>query len=112
MVSHVVLMKPRTNLSAAERRAFADAFERAVREIPTVRAVRIGTRVTFGAAYESGQPDVADYFAIIDFDDLQDLREYLGHPAHAELGELFHRSLSSGLAYDFEVGGLEKLERI
>ena len=41
MVSHVVLMTPRADLSATDRRAFVDAFERALRGIPTVRSVRI-----------------------------------------------------------------------
>src|SRR5947199_5400813 len=45
MVTHVVLMKPRADLSADERRAFVAAFERATREIPSVVAVRVGRRV-------------------------------------------------------------------
>jgi hypothetical protein len=109
MVTHLVLMKPRPDLSAADRGAFVDAFERALREIPTVRAVRVGRRVTHGAGYEKTSPDAADVLAAIDFDDLAGLQTYLRHPAHDELGRLFGQSLSAAMVYDFEVGGVEAL---
>ena len=79
-----------------------------MREIPAVRAVRVGQRVMHGAAYESTAPS-ADFVAIIDFEDLDGLHTYLRHPAHEELGATFGRSLSAALVYDFEVGGLDAL---
>lgn len=112
MTSHIVLMKPRADLTPAERRAFAGAFERAVREIPSIRHVRVGTRIVHGAGYEAQTPDVAEFVAIIDFDDLEGLQAYLRHPAHEQLGTMFYESLSSGWAFDFEVGGVEDLARI
>jgi len=108
MVTHLVLMKPRADLSAADREAFVAAFERAVREIPGIGEVRIGRRVTFGAGYEAQTPDM-EFAATIDFDDLAALQAYLRHPAHAELGARFGQSLSGALVYDFEVGGIEAL---
>jgi len=107
MVSHIVLMKPRAGLSADNRRAFVAAFERAIREIPTVRSVRVGRRVKHGAGYELVSPDAADYFALIDFDDLAGLQAYLRHPAHDEVGARFGEALSAALVYDFEIGRLE-----
>jgi len=107
-VSHLVLMKPRADLTLGNRQAFVDAFDRAMREIPTVRGVRIGRRITHGAGYEPSAPTM-DYIAIIDFDDLAGLQMYLRHPAHQELGRLFGQSLSGSLVYDFEVGGAEVL---
>jgi len=112
MVSHIVLMKPRADLTPAERQAFVAAFERAIREIPSVRHVRVGRRIVHGGAYEARMPDAADYVAVIDFDDLAGLQAYLRHPAHDALGTLFYEALSSGLAYDFEVGGLDELLRV
>jgi len=109
MIAHVVLMTPRSDVDDAARRAFASSFERAVREIPSVRAVRLGRRVRHGAGYEAGAP-AADYLAVIDFDDLAGLQTYLRHPAHAELGERFAMSLASASVYDFEMGGLEAIE--
>ena len=110
MISHIVFMSLRTDLSRDDRSAFIDAFERAIRDIPTVKAVRVGRRVTHGAAYEQAAPD-ANYLAVIDFEDLSDLQAYLRHPAHDDLGVRFGRSLQSALVYDFEVGGVEELRR-
>ena len=109
MLTHLVLMKPRPDLSAADRAALVDAFERAVREIPTVRHVRIGRRIVHGAGYETAAPDVADYIAAIDFDDVAGLQAYLRHPAHGDLGARFGQALSSAVVFDFEVGGIEEL---
>jgi hypothetical protein len=108
MVIHLVLMKPRPDLSAAEREAFVAAFERALREIPSIRGVRVGRRVAHGAGYEASAPN-AEYVAVIDFDDLAALQAYLRHPAHEELGARFGTSLSWALVADFEVGGIEAL---
>ena len=112
MVSHLVLMKPRADLSTADRQALIDAFERAIREIPTVRDVRVGRRIVHGAGYEHSAPDAADYLVAIDFDDPPGLRAYLQHPAHVQLGVRFGHSLSAAMVYDFEVGGLEQLSTL
>lgn len=108
MVTHIVLMKPRADLSSAEREAFVAAFERALREIPSIRGVRVGRRVLHGAGYEQAAAN-AEYVATIDFDDLAGLQSYLGHPAHEALGAWFGTSLSWALVADFEVGGVEAL---
>jgi Stress responsive A/B Barrel Domain len=110
MVTHLVLMKPRADLAPGDRDAFVDAFERALREIAAIRAVRIGRRVTFGAGYESSAPDM-EYAAMIDFDDLAALQAYLRHPAHQELGARFGISLSGALVYDLEECRLEDVGR-
>ena len=107
MIAHVVLFRPKPDLSTDDRRSLVAAFERAIREIPVVRSVRVGRRVTNGAGYEERMPEAADYLIVIDFDDLAALQTYLRHPAHEELGARFNQSLSSALIYDFEVGGLE-----
>ena len=111
MVSHVVLMTPRADLSATDRRAFIDAFERALRDIPSVRGVRVGRRILHGAGYEQSQPDV-QFVAIIDYDDLAGLQTYLRHPAHGEVGARFGQSLSFSNVFDFEVGGKDALEAL
>lgn len=109
MVSHHVIMKPRADLSAADRDRLVGAFERAIREIPTVRMVRVGRRVMHGAGYEAKMPDTADYFVTIEFDDLAGLTAYLDHPAHQDLGARFNDSLAAGLVFDFEEVGLDRL---
>ena len=112
MIAHVVLFRPKPELSTDERRSLVDAFERAVRAIPGVRAVRAGRRLTHGAGYEQNMPDTGEYLIVIDFDDVDGLQTYLRHPAHEELGARFNQSLSSALIYDFEVGSVEGLERL
>lgn len=109
MITHVVVLKPRTNLSARDRAAFVEAFEHAVRAIPTVRAVRAGRRLTHGALYEQTAPDAADFMIQIDFDDLAGLQTYLRHPAHDAVSASFGRLLDSGWVYDFEMGDLASL---
>jgi Stress responsive A/B Barrel Domain len=112
MITHCVLLQPKVDLTKVDRRAFVTAFERAVREIPSIRGVRVGVRVKHGAGYEQGMPDAAEFLAVLDFDDLDGLKAYLTHPAHAELGMLFGKSLSSALVYDFEMGDVQMLEHL
>jgi hypothetical protein len=107
VVWHLVLMKPRIDLSADDRAALVAAFNRALREIPTVREVRVGRRITHGAAYEVASPDAADYLVSIGFDDLEGLQAYLRHPAHEELAARFYQSLRAALIYDFEAGSVD-----
>ena len=85
MVSHLVLLKPRPDLSDGQRERLIAAFERALREIPVIRDVWIGRRVTHGAGYEANTPDL-NYLVLLDFDDSAGLAAYLRHPAHTELG--------------------------
>jgi hypothetical protein len=112
MIAHVVMLKPRANLTADERQAFVAAFETAATRIPSVREVRVGSRIKSGLGYEAGMPDSADFLALITFDDLAGLHAYLNDPAHQELGRLFASALTSALVYDFEVGGLDTLRRL
>ncbi len=109
MVSHLVLLKPRPDLTREQRARLIDAFERAVREIPDVRHVRIARRFTHGAGYETGMPDSADVLVMLDFDDAAGLAAYLQHPAHKDLGERFGDSLAAALVYDFEDVELDEL---
>lgn len=102
-------MKPRADLTARDREALIGAFEHAVREIPVVRAVRIGRRVSHGAQYEQTSPDAADFLIQVDFDDLASLQAYLRHPAHEAVGAHFNRLLDSRWVYDFETGDLARL---
>jgi hypothetical protein len=104
MMSHVVLFRLRHNLTASEREAFVRALEVALRDISSIRGFRIGRRVTFGAGYEHGVPNL-EFCGVIDFDDLAGLRTYLEHPAHAEIGARFNASIEEGLVYDYEMGG-------
>lgn len=103
MVVHIVLFRPRSDISDSDRAAMFDALAAAARDIPTVRRFHIGDRVTHGAAYESLMAQDFPYAAIVEFDDLAGLQTYLRHPQHEQLGQLFYRLQEAALAYDFDV---------
>ena len=108
MVSHVVLFKPKPYLAADQRGALVESFSRALREIPSIRHSRVGRRVTHGRGYEQLMHVDYEYMAVLEFDDIDGLKAYLEHPAHAELAERFFTAFEAALMYDFEVidGGL------
>lgn len=103
MVLHVVLFRPRASLAGAERVSFIEAFETALRDIPSIRRVRVGARVTHGRGYEQLMREDYPYAAILEFDDLDGLLTYLGHPSHDALGAKLFESVEAVLIYDYEV---------
>ena len=109
MIVHVVLFRPRPDLSDAHRDAMFRALRSAATQIPTVRDFRVGPRVTHGAAYEALMSQDFPFAAIIEFDDLQGLQAYLRHSQHEALGELFYRLQAAALVYDYEVGRVSNL---
>lgn len=103
MIAHLVLFKPKADLSPADREALAGALTAAARQIPSVRRVRVGRRVTHGRAYEQLMRVDYTHAAILEFDDLDGLQAYLRHPAHEELARRFFLSFDEGLFYDYEL---------
>ncbi len=104
MVCHVVLFAPRPGLEPAEQEALALALERAARDIPVVRDATVGRRLPGGPAYAAAAVIDLPYAAILEFDDARALREYLAHPAHADLGRLFNESVAAAVVCDYEMG--------
>lgn len=101
MVAHVVLLKPRASMNAGDREALLDAMRVAFSGIPEVRRVRIGRRILLGRGYETQMAEDFEYSAIIEFDSEADLRVYLDHPQHQELGKRFFESVDAALVYDY-----------
>ena len=89
MILHTVLFQPKPEVTGEGRRAFMTALQRASSEIPEVRRARIGRRVEVGAAYQGPNDHPYEYAAVIEFDSVEDLRAYLAHPLHQELGRQF-----------------------
>lgn len=113
MIAHVILFHPRPNLAVEERNAVLSALVDAVRGAPTVRSCRLGRRVKHGLpGYEQTMTQEFEFAAIIEFDDVDGLRAYLRHPAHAAIGEHFGAAAAAALAYDFEIAGLEDAGRL
>ena len=101
MILHVVLFTPRADLTDSERHTFGQSLEHALTSIQSVRRFRVGRRVRTGAAYDQ-LPGNFDFCAVIEFEDLAGLQEYLTHPAHAELGRLFYATSRDAFAADYE----------
>lgn len=103
MITHLVLFRPKPDLTASEGRVLLETFVQAATTIPSVQGVRIGRRVTFGHAYEAvPQPDHA-FVVELDFVDPDGLNAYLRHPVHGELASRFYGAVAHAHAYDFDV---------
>ena len=102
MISHVVLFRPKASLSETDRRALIEALQHAVSGIPSIKRATIGKRILLNRpGYETQMAEHYEYSAIIEFETEADLRAYLDHPAHAELGKRLFVSADRMLAYDF-----------
>jgi hypothetical protein len=102
MISHVVLFRPRASLTPAQRKSLIDALSRAVEGIAEIKRATIGKRLLLKRpGYETQMAEHYEYSAILEFDSEADLRAYLDHPAHNELGKLLFTSAQAVLAYDF-----------
>ena len=101
MLVHVVLFRPRAEISESDREAMFAALHAAATRIPAVRRFYVGARVTHGAAYEPLMAADFPFAAIIEFDDLPGLQSYLDHPDHENLGKLFYRLQDAALVYDY-----------
>lgn len=103
MIAHVVLLQPRADLSAQQRRDALAVLSRAAADVPEIRRFRLGRRVKHGLpGYEQLMPQDFEFALIIEVDDVEALKRYLQAPAHAALGDLFYSATSAALAYDYE----------
>ena len=113
MIQHVVLFRPRATLSASEREALISSLKAAVSGIPTIKRTTIGTRILLNRpGSETQMAEHYEYSAILEFDSEADLRAYLDHPAHTELGNRLFASAEAVLAYDFYSAEPEHMFRI
>lgn len=112
MVAHVVLLKPRATLSAHDREALLQAMRVAFTGIPEIKRVRIGRRILSGHGYETQMAEHYEYSAIIEFDSEAELRAYLDHPRHQELGRRFFASVDAALVYDYTLVDAEHVHTL
>ena len=104
MIAHIVLLKPRPDLTDDERRAAVATLASATADIPEVRRYRLGRRVTHGLpGYEQQMTTDYEFALIIEVDDVPALTRYLTAPAHRALGDLFSSATAAALSYDFEL---------
>ncbi len=104
MIAHVILFKPKSDLSDEIRQSVLEGLSAAAVDIPTVRRLRVGRRVRHGRqGYEQAMHVDYEYAVIVEFDDVEGLTSYLAHPAHAAVGDHFTQASSNALAYDYEL---------
>ena len=104
MILHVVLFRPRADVTEAERRGFAAALREARARIPDVLHFWVGRRVADGPAYLMGGFPDFPYAAVVAVRDRAALDAYLGHPAHDAMSRYFNGTAEAALIYDYEVG--------
>jgi hypothetical protein len=110
MIAHVVLFRPKATLSEMDRRSLITALQKAVEGIPSIRRTTIGKRILLNRpGYETQMAEHYEYSAILEFASESDLRAYLDHPAHLNLGKLLFTSADAVLAYDFAEVSLAQL---
>jgi Stress responsive A/B Barrel Domain. len=101
MIAHVVLFRPKRELTAEERQAFVGALEDALTKIDLIKRATIARRIVLGRLYDQGATDFP-FAAILEFATEADLRAYLDHPAHVNLGRQFYLASEQALALDYE----------
>ena len=110
MISHVVLFRPKATLTIEDRAALIESLRTAVTGIPSIKRTTIGTRILLNRpGYETQMAEHFEYSAILEFDSEADLRAYLDHPAHTDLGRLLFTAAEAVLAYDFVETTLETI---
>lgn len=104
MISHVVLFSPRTDVSDVTRRDLLHSLAAAADAIPAVKRFLVGRRVLHGlAGYEQMMGEDFAFAVIVEVENLDGLKAYLAHPAHAAVGRHFTASASRSLAYDYDM---------
>jgi hypothetical protein len=103
VIAHIVLFRPRPDLSPEDARTLSDTMALAMQRIPSVRRARIGTRVTHGRPYEQLMNVDYSHAAVLEFDDLDGLKAYLQHPEHQALASRFFAAVEEALMYDFRM---------
>ena len=103
MIAHIVLFRPRPALTDADRDSLVASLKTAIDGIPSIQRARVGKRILLNRpGYETQMAEHYEYFAILEFDSELDLRAYLEHPAHVDLGRRLFTSAERVLAYDYD----------
>ncbi len=103
MIAHIVLLQPKAELTADQRREALDTISRSAAGLSDVKRFRLGRRVKHGLpGYEQLMPHDFEFALIVEVDDIAALKRYLEAPAHEALASLFYTATSAALAYDYE----------
>jgi hypothetical protein len=104
MIAHVIVFRPKPELSKTERAAILGSLSTAAQDIPDIRRFRVGRRIRHGLpGYEQAMREDFEFLVIVEVENVEALRAYLVHPSHAALGSHFTQSAAAALAYDYEL---------
>jgi hypothetical protein len=103
VILHVVLYRPKSSTPTADVHALIDALAAVRAAVPSIGQFWTGRRMAGGPEYVLGDFPDFPFAAVVSFHDRLGLLEYLQHPAHAAVSELFNRTADAALIYDFEV---------
>jgi Stress responsive A/B Barrel Domain len=110
LIVHLVLFTPRSDLGEVGLTTIRDTLQHALTEIPSIRSYKVGRRVRFGTAYDRAAPLDFEFLVTIEFEDERALSDYLAHPAHQQLGQMFYATSAHALACDFKLGAVSELQ--
>ena len=96
MIVHLVLGRPRENLSSYEAQELTEAVKR-LREVPGVRDFTCGEDF-------SGRGKGYTRAAVMHFASREDLQAYLAHDLHRTIVETLNRLMPERLVIDYETG--------
>ena len=113
MIAHVILFRPKPELTSADREGILRTLTSAANDIPGVRRFRVGRRIRHGLpGYEQAMREDFEFVVIIEVDDVDALKAYLAHPSHAAFGSHFTQSAAAALAYDYELVDASEAETL
>jgi hypothetical protein len=110
LIVHLVLFTPRADLAEEERTTIRDMLQHALTQIPSIRSYKVGRRVRLGTTYDRAAPLDFEFLVTIEVEDERALSDYLTHPAHQRLGQLFYETSAHTLACDFRLGEISDLQ--
>ena len=104
MVSHIVFFNPKATLGDGDLLVFAQSMQDAMRQIPGISRALIGQSVNIEPSYPRSLGDQTyRYAAVLEFPSEVELRAYLEHPLHREIGRLFWEACGSAIVVEAEL---------
>ena len=104
MIAHIVLFNPKLGLTTEQLGSFAQAIQDVTRQTTTVRRALVGRAVHIVPSYPRSLGDQTyEFAAILEFDGVAELTEYLEHPNHRVLGRLFWDYCGSAVVMEAEL---------
>lgn len=101
VILHVVLYRPRPQVTHDQLQSFALELQRLFQAVPAIRRAVVGKRTDFDAGYQRSLGDTTyNYLAVLEFENEAGLIEYLTHPGHRLIGKLFWELCESTTVFE------------